>query len=150
MGREGAQDFSRLSEFTDSYQAGARKFDVSEKSSFSNIAGALAAHGQIDDWGVENIASILADTNQKLSALLEGHGFQTMPPETRAPHFQGARFQGIDARKLAATLSAKEVYASVRGEYIRVAPHLYTDDRDLERFSEVLDVAIGSKQSGIS
>ena len=43
MDRDGAEDFSRLSEFTDNYQSGARRFDVSAKSSFSNIAGALAA-----------------------------------------------------------------------------------------------------------
>jgi len=42
MGRDGAEDFSRLAEFTDVYQAGARRFDAGEKSSFSNIAGALA------------------------------------------------------------------------------------------------------------
>ena len=40
MDRDGAEDFSRLADFTDSYQPGARRFDVSEKSSFSNIAGA--------------------------------------------------------------------------------------------------------------
>jgi len=30
------------------------------------------------------------------------------------------------------------VYASVRGDNLRVAPHLYTDDEDLARFDDAL------------
>jgi selenocysteine lyase/cysteine desulfurase len=30
------------------------------------------------------------------------------------------------------------VYVSVRGDSIRVAPHLYNDDRDVDRFITVL------------
>jgi selenocysteine lyase/cysteine desulfurase len=48
----------------------------------------------------------------------------------------------MDPRKLAARLAENGVYASVRGDYLRVAPHLYTDDEDMARFSEVLGAAV--------
>jgi selenocysteine lyase/cysteine desulfurase len=43
---------------------------------------------------------------------------------------------------LASRLIENNVYASVRGEYLRVAPHLYTDDEDLARFDQILKSAL--------
>jgi selenocysteine lyase/cysteine desulfurase len=65
-----------------------------------------------------------------------------MPKNGRAPHFQGARLPATDPRQLAATLTDNGVFASVRGNHLRVAPHLYTDDEDLARFDKVLGAAL--------
>jgi len=140
MSREGAEDFSRLVDFTDTYQPGARRFDAGEKSSFSNIAGALTALQMLDEWGIASIADTLAATNARIAEILAGYGFETMAPHARAPHFQGARLPATDPRKLAAHLIDNGVFASVRGDHLRIAPHLYTDDEDLERF----DAALGA------
>lgn len=138
MGRDGAEDFSRLVDFTDVYQPGARRFDAGEKSSFSNIAGALAALGKLEEWGVDTIAATLAATNELIANILADRGFEITSAEDRAPHFQGARLPAIDPRNLAARLIDNGIYASVRGDYLRIAPHLYTDDEDLARLEEVL------------
>ncbi len=143
MSRDRAEDFSRLAEFTDEYQPGARRFDMGEKCGFSNISGALAALRLLDEWGIETIATTLHATNARIAGILDAHGFETMPIETRGPHFQSARLPDTDPRKLAARLIDHHVYASVRGDHLRVAPHLYTDDADLERF----DAALGSATS---
>ncbi len=142
MAREGAEDFSRLAEFTDNYQSGARRYDVSEKSSFSNVAGAKAALQQLADWNIENISATLGETNERIATILQGHGFEVADPTTRAPHFQGARVPDTDPRKLAATLIENNVFASVRGDFLRVAPHLYTDEQDLARLDEVIGKAL--------
>jgi selenocysteine lyase/cysteine desulfurase len=142
MSRDGAEDFSRLAEFTDKYQPGARRFDMGGKSSFSNITCGLAALKQLEEWGIDTICETLAVTNERLAAILSGHGFETALPESRAPHFQGARLPALDPRKLAARLSENGVYASVRGDHLRVAPHLYTDEEDLARFNDVLGAAV--------
>ncbi len=142
MGREGAQDFSRLAEFTDLYQPGARRFDMSAKSSFSNIAGALAALNLLDEWGIATIAETLAATNARLAEILASHGFETTAVDERAPHFQGARLPATDPRMLATRLVENGVFASVRGNHLRVAPHVYTDDEDIARFDEVLGAAL--------
>ena len=143
MSREGAEDFSRLAEFTDRYQPGARRFDVSEKSSFANVAGASAALQMLGEWGVPAVCEALAETNMRIAAILSTHGFETPPPGQRAPHFQGARLPQTDARTLAARLVERGVYASVRGQHLRVAPHVYTDDDDLARFDNALRAALG-------
>jgi selenocysteine lyase/cysteine desulfurase len=141
MSRDGAEDFSRLAEFTDDYKPGARRFEAGEKSSFSNIAGALAAIRQLDEWGIDNISAHLAETNATIADILARQGFETPPADTRAPHFQGARLPATDPRKLAERLIANGVYASVRGDRLRVAPHVYIDDEDLNRFEDVLKAA---------
>lgn len=142
MGRAGAKDFSRLADFTDQYQPGARRFDMGEKSSFSNIAGALAALRLLKDWGIGTISDALAETNGRIADILAEHGFETMLADDRAPHFQGARLPATDPRKLAAQLVGNGVFASVRGDHLRVAPHLYTDDEDLARFDDTLATAV--------
>lgn len=143
MGRYGAEDFSRLAEFTDRYQPGARRFDMGGKSSFSNIAGALAALDTLERWGIGNIEPTLAATNERIAAILERHGFEIAPVTGRAPHFQSARLPATDPRRLASRLIAAGVFASVRGDYLRVAPHVYTDDIDLDRFDGALATALG-------
>lgn len=142
MGRDGAEDFSRLAEFTDHYQPGARRYDMGEKSGFSNIAGARAALGKLDEWDIDTISATLAATNERLAVILASHGFQIAAFESRAPHFQGARLPATDPRQLAVRLVDNGVYASVRGDHLRVAPHLYTDEADLARFDEVLTMAM--------
>lgn len=138
LGREGAEDFSSLASFTDRYQPGARRFDVSEKSSFSNVAGAIAALELLEQWGVDTIARLLREKNRRISEILARHGFDTTPADRRAAHFQGARFPDGSSRTLAERLVGNGVYVSVRGHNLRVAPHLYTDDEDLARFDDVL------------
>jgi selenocysteine lyase/cysteine desulfurase len=142
MGRDGAEDFSRLVDFTDQYQPGARRFDAGEKSSFPSIAGALAALQMLAEWGIGNISEALAVTNARIAEILAGRGFETMATDVRAPHFQGARLPATDPRTLAAHLIDNGVYASVRGDHLRVAPHLYTDDEDLACFDDALRTAI--------
>ena len=143
MNRDGAEDFSRLSEFTDRYQPGARRYDVSEKSSFSNIAGALEALRMIEDWGIETIGKTLAATNERIAGILQKHGFETTPADARAPHFQGALLPAADPRELTAKLVEHGVFASVRGDHLRVAPHLHIDDEDLARFDTAFEAALG-------
>ena len=140
MSRDRAEDFSRLAEFTDRYQPGARRFDMGEKCSFSNISGAVAALRLVEEWGIEIIADTLHATNERIAEILDAHGFETMPIEMRGPHFQSARLPDTDPHELATRLIEHHVYASVRGDHLRAAPHLYTDDADLER----LDAALGT------
>lgn len=142
MSRKGAEDFSRLAEFTDSYQPGARRFDMSAKSSFSNIAAARAALELLAEWDIATISRVLAGTNARIAEILENHGFGTVPGDRRAPHFQGARVPSGDPRALAVRLVEQGVYASVRGNHLRVAPHVYTDEADLARLDDALRRAL--------
>jgi len=138
MNREGAEDFSQLAIYTEQYQDGARRFDAGGRSSFSNVAGAVESLQVIDDWGIASISQFLAKTNQKIEKILAAQGVETIPELMRAPHFQSARLQGVETAALAAKLNKDGVYVSQRGDRLRIAPHVYTDEKDLQRFADSL------------
>jgi selenocysteine lyase/cysteine desulfurase len=142
LSRKGAEDFSQLANYTEQYQPGARRFDAGERSSFSNISGAIAALDMINEWGIENISRTLANTNLSIARILEKHGFEIVDANARAPHFQSARLANFDTRALAARLVADKVFVSQRGDRLRLAPHLYTDQQDLDRFEDSLRKAM--------
>jgi selenocysteine lyase/cysteine desulfurase len=50
----------------------------------------------------------------------------------------GVRLPGGLPNGLAERLAAAQVHVSLRGDSIRVAPHLYNDERDVTRLVEVL------------
>ena len=69
-------------------------------------------------------------------------GFQVAPPEVRAPHLLGLYLPTGLPKDLPSQFIANKVYASVRGDAIRVAPHLYNTPTDLDRLFAVLEKAI--------
>lgn len=63
-------------------------------------------------------------------------------PADRQPYYDSpivtARFEGRDARDLARKLEARKVLVAARHGNLRVSPHFYNDERDLERFEAEL------------
>lgn len=138
INRRGSEDFSRLVEYEDAYAAGARRFDVGEKSNFVLLPMAIAALRRILNWGVENIAETLSD----LTALVENEtrnaGMEAVPTGRRAGHMIGVKLDPEAPADIAARLAKNNVFVSVRGRNLRVAPHLYNTEADIQRLFEVL------------
>ncbi|MDQ3638020.1 MAG: aminotransferase class V-fold PLP-dependent enzyme [Actinomycetota bacterium] len=138
ISREGSEDFARLVEYTDAYGPGARRYDVGERSNFVLLPMAIEALRQILAWGVENIAASL----RELTALIEGEaeklGVETVPASMRAGHMIGLGLGPEAPRDLAIRLAEENVFVSVRGHNLRVSPHLYNTQRDVERLFDSL------------
>jgi selenocysteine lyase/cysteine desulfurase len=141
LNREGSEDFSRLVEYRDGYQPGARRFDVGEASNFILAPIAAAALEQILSWGVERIAATLRGITDAIAERASSLGIRTAPDRCRAGHMIGLRKKGGWPSDLAARLAAARVYVSVRGDSIRVAPHLYNTEKDVDRLFSVLETA---------
>ena len=138
ISRERSEDFARLVDYRDGFQPGARRYDVGERSNFFLMPMATAAMRQVLDWGVENISEtigLLTDYAEKSAAKL---GLGTTPAEYRVQHMIGLRLGPNAPQDLAARLAAENVFVSVRGESLRVSPHLYNDGRDVDHLFEVL------------
>ena len=133
--RAGAEDFARLVDYRDGYRPGARRFDVGENANFALVPMLNTALEQILDWGVAAIEATLSARNARIAERAAGLGLQALPGAVRAGHFLGLRFpDGDPPDGLAARLAAEQVYVSVRGSSIRVTPHLYNTDADVDRF----------------
>ena len=137
--RAGSEDFARLVDYRDSYQPGARRYDQGEASNF--ILSPIAAAGirQILAWGVENIAGTLQSKTDAIAARAEQMGLSVAPARVRAPHMIGLSKPGGFSKDLPSVLAQGNVFVSVRGESIRVSPHLFTNDEDINRLFTVLE-----------
>ena len=142
MNRAESEDFSRLVDYRDNYQKGARRFDMGESSNFILSPIAAAALRQILDWGVENIAVTLRAKTDAIADRTAAIGLVVAPGHARAPHLIGISKPGGFPKELPNLLAQKKIFVSVRGESIRIAPHVYTSEEDIERLFSALRKAL--------
>jgi selenocysteine lyase/cysteine desulfurase len=142
IARSNAEDFAALVRYTDSYAAGARRFDVGEVSNFALLPAAIAALEQTLDWGVDEIQSALRTLTRRIAERARELGLEVPAESRRAGHLLGLRLGDRDPQRLAAALRASQVHVSVRGSSIRVSPHVYNDSDDIDRFLEVLEMTL--------
>lgn len=64
--RADAEDFTRLTDYRDEYQPGARRFDHGQRTQFELTPMAIAAAGQVLAWGVETVAARLAAVTDEI------------------------------------------------------------------------------------
>ena len=134
MNRAGSEDFTGLTNYQEAFQFGARRFDMGEKSNPAQLLGASAAMRQILEWDVNNIAQTLQSKTDYIVNMLSGNQITPLPCELRATHYLGLRFLEGVPKGLSESLAKDNIFVSVRGPAMRVTPHLYSTERDIERF----------------
>jgi selenocysteine lyase/cysteine desulfurase len=142
MNRANSEDFSRLVDYRENYQKGARRFDMGESSNFILSPIAAAALKQILDWGVENIAETLQTKTDAIADRAKDMGLVVAPKHARAPHLIGVSKPGGFHKELLNLLAQEKIFVSVRGDSVRIAPHLYTSEEDIERLFSALQQTI--------
>jgi selenocysteine lyase/cysteine desulfurase len=136
--RDNAPNFADLIHYTDGYQAGARRFDMSEHSNFALVPGAIRALEQILAWGVDEIAATTGALTSRLAQCAQSMGLTAVAGAQRAPHYLCLRGKGAPPAGLVEALSREKVYVSLRGASIRVTPHVYNSADDIDRLSGIL------------
>jgi selenocysteine lyase/cysteine desulfurase len=139
--RADSEDFAGLVNYRDEFQPGARRYDMGERSNFALLPVAKAALEQILEWGVEEIAETLRTMTNEIANRANALGLSVAPAELRASHLIGLRAKKL-AADLPARLAGSQVYVSVRGDSIRVSPHLYNTPADIERLFTTLANAL--------
>jgi selenocysteine lyase/cysteine desulfurase len=139
--RAGSEDFARLVDYRDEYRLGSRRFDMGEFPNFVLAPMATAALRQILAWEVKNIQETISALTGRIAEQALGEGYAVLPPDERWGHMIGIRHpEGIPS-ELAGLLREARVFVSIRGDSIRIAPHLYNNGIDIERLFDVLRVA---------
>jgi selenocysteine lyase/cysteine desulfurase len=136
--RAGAEDFSKLVDYTEGFRPGARRFDMGEFSQFVNTPMAIAALRQLIAWTASEIEKSIGVHTSRIAKEAVTLGFDVFPPEQRSAHMIGIRRRNGIPQGLPKALADAQVYVSVRGDSIRIAPHVYTTDADLDRLFEVI------------
>jgi selenocysteine lyase/cysteine desulfurase len=141
ISRLGSEDFARLVNYQDRYQPGARRFDVGQRTHFETTPMAVAALRQLLDWGVPRVAATLRQTTGRIQEQVGALGLTLTSPD-RGPHMLGIRLPDAARQRVAAALPRANVFAGVRGSSLRVSPHLWTTDQDIDRLADALASAL--------
>jgi selenocysteine lyase/cysteine desulfurase len=136
--REGSEDFTSLVQFRDRFQQGARRYDMGEVSNFGSLPAAIESLRQLLTWGVPEIYRTLGVGTATIAARAADLGLTSVPGELRAGHYLGIRFGAAVPTGLPARLAEAKVYVSVRGNALRVTPHLWNSAQDVERLLTLL------------
>ena len=139
INRRGSEDFAGLVGYQDAFQPGARRYDVGERSNFVLLPMANEALRQILEWGVESVSETIAGLTDLIEKRARERGIEAIPAKRRARHMIGLKLGSAAPDDLAARLAEKGVFVSVRGESVRVSPHLYNTAEDVQRLFRVLE-----------
>src|SRR5262245_48525292 len=116
------------------FVAGARRFDMGERDHFISLEMASIGMELIAQWGCDAVAARLAALTARLADALSDCGVSMPDAAVRAPHILSLRFAGGMPDGLIERLAAEQVYVAPRVGRLRVSPHVYNDEDDVDRF----------------
>lgn len=138
LNRVGSDDYSRVAEYVEEYQAGARRYDMGERNDFVLVPMASMALEQILEWGVENIQAYTSQLTAMIAEHGAAQGWEVVPANLRVGHIIGLRKPGANLSEVAARLAQNKIYASVRGSVLRLSPNVYNSVEDVDKLFNAL------------
>jgi selenocysteine lyase/cysteine desulfurase len=143
INRARSDEFARLTEYTNEFQPGARRYDVGQRTNFTLTPMAIAALTQVLEWRVDRIAATLQTVTDRIEARAGELGLRTLPAPHRGPHMLEIGIPPESMSAVPARLESAGVFVGVRGASgLRVSPHLYTTEADLDRLFGALERAL--------
>ena len=131
--REGSEDFARLVDYVDVYRPGARRYDVGQRSAFELTRAASVSLRLMREWQAQDLAGTLGAITGRIEAEARRLGLRIGSGPQRAPHLIGLELPAAAVGRAAALFREANVHISFRGRAVRIAPHVYTTDSDVER-----------------
>ena len=118
------------------YVAGARRFDMGERDHFISMEMASIGMEMMAQWGSQAIVERLAMLTARLADGLRGASVEVPDARVRAPHILSLGFRDGMPNGLIERLAAEDIHVVPRLGRMRISPHVYNDERDVDRFIE--------------
>ena len=116
------------------FVAGARRFDMGERDHFISLEMASIGMEMVTQWGCDAIASRLRMLTNRLADGLRRAGVAVPDEPARAPHILSLRFPRGMPAQLINRLAAEQTHVASRVGRMRISPHVYNDEEDVDRF----------------
>src|SRR5271155_2786117 len=129
--------------FTDTrYVGDARRFDMGERDHFISMEMAAIGMEMMAQWGRPAIAGRLAMLTARLADGLRADGLcggalEIPDAGVRAPHILSLGFAHGMPDQVVGRVAAEAVYVAPRLGRLRISPHVYNDEADVDRFVAV-------------
>jgi cysteine desulfurase / selenocysteine lyase len=137
MAFEGTDDLTRLTEYSDSLRATARRFELATLP-YQDVTGLNSSLELLLELGVERIQGHLQQLHEPVLAWARRRGARVVSPA-------GAHGSGIlclvpeDVGAAFRRLKAARIICSLREGALRLSPHAYNTLQEMERVADVLD-----------
>jgi len=134
-----ANDGRALAEHDSIVAQGARRYDMGEKNNPINLPMGIVAVEQILAWDPAEIAATVRPLTDRIAERAAERGFVVPPAKHRVPHIIGMRRKGGVPEDIDKKLAAENIHISLRGDSIRVSPHVFNTMDDVDRLFAALD-----------
>lgn len=125
-----------------SYRDDARRYDMGERDHFVSLEMAAIGMELMASWGNDAIVERLSMLTGKLAEGLGNLDVRVPDVKVRAPHVLCVSFPKGMAPDLPKRLAAANVHAAPRLGRLRISPHVYNDEEDIDRFVDVFRQAV--------
>jgi selenocysteine lyase/cysteine desulfurase len=125
------------------YQPDARRYDMGERDHFISMEMAAIGMEMMAKWGSEAVVKRLSALTQRIADGLKGMNALHMPDaRMRAPHVLSLGFPGGMPQGLMQKLASEQIYVAPRLGRMRISPHVYNDEADVDRLVGALTKAL--------
>ena len=112
----------------------ARRFDMGERDHFISLEMASIGMEMMAEWGADAVQARLGMLTSLLADALRNSGVLVPGAAARAPHILSLGFPNGMPQALIERLAAEHVHVAPRIGRMRISPHVYNDEEDVERF----------------
>lgn len=119
------------------YIVGARRFDMGERDHFVSLEMASIGMEMMAGWGRAAIEARLRALTDRLEDGLRNAAVRMPDARLRAPNILSLGFPGGMPDRLVERLAAADVHVAARLGRMRISPHVYNDEADIDRFLAV-------------
>ena len=116
------------------YLPDARRYDMGERDHFISMEMAAIGMEMMAGWGARAVVERLAALTRRISDRLAGTNMHRPDDRFRAPHILSLGFSDKALADVIATLAREQVYVAARLGRMRISPHVYNDEADVDRF----------------
>ncbi len=131
--RKDSEKFSHLVNYQKEFQPGSLRYDMGEKSNFILNPMLVTSLKQVIQWGPENIQEYCKSLIEGPVNQLRELGYYVEDQDLRSAHIFGIKIPEGKLEAIQKSLQANRVSVSFRGDFVRVSPHLYNDQKDMNK-----------------
>jgi len=125
------------------YLPDARRYDMGERDHFISMEMAAIGMEMVAKWGADAVVRRLASLTRRIVGGLNGtNAVQVVDERFRAPHVLSLGFPAGMPAGLVAKLASEQIYVAPRLGRMRISPHVYNDEADVDRLVAALKTAV--------